>query len=228
MDGAAVSRSSKVVSALGVSTTGESSELQCNLGNTVAYVTLEISLSMRSIGTASRALELMLLRCTDEHKVAFGKQLYQHGTVVANIAQSRMDIDQARLLVLSAALQIDLVRAKGAMKDIGMAKAVVPRVVGQIIDRAMQVHGAEGICQDSPLPALWAGIRTLRYADGPDEVHIQQSESRVLYNTSRNSGRFCLGTVDIELTPFCPFSRSQGAQGSTSHSCSLDPAEGED
>lgn len=131
---------------------------------------------MRSIGIASRALELMLLRCTDDHKVAFGKQLYQHGTVVAAIAQSRMEIDQARLLVLSAALQIDLVRAKGAMKDIGMAKAVVPRVVGEIIDRAMQVHGAEGICQDSPLPALWAGIRTLRYADGPDEVHIQQSK----------------------------------------------------
>lgn len=130
---------------------------------------------MRSIGIASRALELMLMRCTDANKVAFGKQLYEHGTVVAAIAQSRMDIDQARLLVLSAALQvgpapppvesrssrrfadphpraivqIDLVRAKGAMKDIGMAKAVVPKLVGEVIDRAMQVHGAEGICRES-------------------------------------------------------------------------------
>lgn len=71
---------------------------------------------------ASRALDLMLLRCTDPKKIAFGKLLYEHGTVVANIAQSRIEIDQARLMVLSAALQIDLVRAKGAMKDIGMAK----------------------------------------------------------------------------------------------------------
>ncbi|KDE08919.1 acyl-CoA dehydrogenase [Microbotryum lychnidis-dioicae p1A1 Lamole] len=129
---------------------------------------------MRSIGIASRALEAMLIRATDPAKVAFGKQLYQHGTVVAGIAQSRMEIDQARLLVLSAALQIDRVRAKGAMKDIGMAKAVVPIVVGQVIDRAMQVHGAEGVCQDTPLAALWAAVRTLRFADGPDEVHIQQ------------------------------------------------------
>jgi len=129
---------------------------------------------MRSIGIASRALDLMLLRATDPTKVAFGKLLKEHGTVVANIANSRMEIDQARLLVLTAALQIDLVKAKGAMREIGMAKATIPRVVGEIVDRAMQVHGAEGISQDTPLAALWAGVRTLRFADGPDEVHIQQ------------------------------------------------------
>ncbi|KAM0791158.1 hypothetical protein ACM66B_005643 [Microbotryomycetes sp. NB124-2] len=129
---------------------------------------------MRSIGIASRALELMLMRVTDPTRVTFGKQLYQHGTVVAEIAKSRMEIDQARMMVLSAAHQIDLVRAKGAMKDIGMAKAIVPKMVGEVIDRAMQVHGAEGICQDQPLAFMWAAIRTLRFADGPDEVHIQQ------------------------------------------------------
>ena len=129
---------------------------------------------MRSIGIAERALDLMLLRIIDPRKVAFGKQLYEHGTVVANVAQSRMEIDQGRLLVLNAALQIDRVRAKGAMKEIGMAKAVIPTMVGRVIDRAMQVHGAEGICQDQPLASLFAGIRTLRYADGPDEVHIAQ------------------------------------------------------
>ncbi|KAM0748350.1 acyl-CoA dehydrogenase NM domain-like protein [Meredithblackwellia eburnea MCA 4105] len=129
---------------------------------------------MRSIGIANRALELMLLRCTEPKKVMFGKMLKEHGTVIERIAKSRMEIEQARLLVLSAALQIDLVRAKGAMKDIGMAKAVVPIMVGEVIDRAMQVHGAEGICQDQPLAQLWANIRTLRFADGPDEVHLQQ------------------------------------------------------
>lgn len=77
---------------------------------------------MRSIGIASRALDMMLMRVTDPARVMFGKHLYEHGTIVAGIAQSRMEIEQARLLVLSAALQIDLVRAKGAMKDIGMAK----------------------------------------------------------------------------------------------------------
>jgi len=100
---------------------------------------------MRSIGAASRALDLMLLRVTDPAKVAFGKLLKDHGTVVAAIAQSRMEIDQARLLVLSAALQIDLVKAKGAMKDIGMAKAIVPRMVNEVIDRAVSRVCAPGL-----------------------------------------------------------------------------------
>ncbi|KAK4705057.1 hypothetical protein P7C70_g1151, partial [Phenoliferia sp. Uapishka_3] len=129
---------------------------------------------MRTIGAASKALEYMLLRVTDPRKVMFGKMLYEHGTVVEKIAKSVMEISQARLLVLSAALQIDLVRAKGAMKDIAMAKAVVPTMCGLVIDRAMQVHGAEGISQDTRLAGMWAGIRTLRFADGPDEVHIAQ------------------------------------------------------
>lgn len=129
---------------------------------------------MRSIGAASRALDTMITRVTDPSRKTFGKVLYEHGVTVANIAKSRMEIDQARMLVLSAALQIDRSRAKGAMKDIGMAKAVVPLMAGQVIDRAIQAFGAEGISQDTVLAPLWAGIRTLRFADGPDEVHVAQ------------------------------------------------------
>lgn len=135
---------------------------------------------MRSLGVATRALELMLLRATEPKKVAFGKQLREHGVVVANIAESRMEIDQARLMVLSAALQIDLVKAKGAMKEIGMAKAIVPAMVNRVVDRAMQLHGAEGVCQDTPLAHMFASIRGLRIADGPDDVHISQVGNREL------------------------------------------------
>lgn len=129
---------------------------------------------MRSIGTAETALDRMLTRATDTRKRTFGKSLYEHGTIVADIAKSRMQIDQARLLVLSAANMIDRSNAKGAMRDIGMSKVVVPTMALEVVDRSMQAHGAEGICQDTPLAAAYAGLRTLRYADGPDEVHIQQ------------------------------------------------------
>ncbi|PWN29740.1 acyl-CoA dehydrogenase NM domain-like protein [Jaminaea rosea] len=129
---------------------------------------------MRSIGAAEAALDRMLTRVTDTRKRTFGKALYEHGTIVADIARSRMQIDQARLLVLSAASMIDKSDAKGAMRDIGMSKVVVPTAALEVIDRAMQAHGAEGISQDTPLAAAYAGLRTLRYADGPDEVHIQQ------------------------------------------------------
>ncbi|KAE8223349.1 hypothetical protein CF319_g3604 [Tilletia indica] len=129
---------------------------------------------MRSIGLAERALDLMLIRVTDTRKKTFGKLLAQHGTIVADIAKSRMTIDQARLLVLAAANRIDTTNAKGAMQYIGMSKAVVPQMALDVVDRAMQCYGAEGISQDQPLAAAWAGLRTLRYADGPDEVHIQQ------------------------------------------------------
>ncbi|PWN41383.1 acyl-CoA dehydrogenase [Ceraceosorus guamensis] len=129
---------------------------------------------MRSIGAAERALELMLRRVTDPRKKTFGKQLSEHGTIVADIARSRMEIDGARLLVLSAANMIDSVGAKGALRDIAYAKVVVPNMALGVVDRSMQAHGAEGICQDIPLASAYAQLRTLRYADGPDEVHIQQ------------------------------------------------------
>lgn len=116
----------------------------------------------------------MITRVTDPTRRTFGKQLAEHGVVVERVALSRMELDQARLLVLVAAIQIDAVRAKGALREIGQAKAVVPLMALKIVDRAMQFFGAEGLCQDTVLPGMWSQLRTLRYADGPDEVHIQQ------------------------------------------------------
>ncbi|KAF9057366.1 acyl-CoA dehydrogenase [Panaeolus papilionaceus] len=135
---------------------------------------------MRSIGAAQAALNLLLQRVTDPGRKTFGKYLYQHGTVVADIAKSRAEIESARLLVLSAAVQIDKHKAKGALKEIGIAKFVVPTMALTVIDRAIQSFGAEGVSQDTELAARWAGLRTLRIADGPDAVHIQQVGQREL------------------------------------------------
>jgi len=140
---------------------------------------------MRSIGAAQAALDLMLQRVTDPSRKTFGKYLYEHGSVVADIAKSRAEIESARLLVLSAALQIDKYKAKGALKEIGIAKFVVPTMALTVIDRAIQSYGAEGVCQDTPLAGLWAGLRTLRIADGPDAVHIQQVGQRELKRAPR-------------------------------------------
>lgn len=157
---------------------------------------------MRSIGAAQQALDLMLDRVTDPARKTFGKHLYEHGklhfpgivvlflnrssvgTVIADLAKSRAEIESARLLVLSAALQIDKFKAKGALKEIGIAKVlvfyvfstclsidgnamqfVVPSMALQVVDRAMQSFGAEGVSQDTPLAQTWAGLRTLRFAD---------------------------------------------------------------
>ncbi|KAJ9127113.1 hypothetical protein QFC24_001348 [Naganishia onofrii] len=147
---------------------------------------------MRSIGTAQRALDMMLTRVSDPARKTFGKYLREHGTILTDIARSRAEIDQARLLVLTAARQIDAVRAKGAMKEIGVAKFTVPTMALQVVDRAMQAFGAEGISQDQPLAQMYAGLRTLRYADGPDEVHLQQigkqELKRVPQLQERNAG----------------------------------------
>jgi len=135
---------------------------------------------MRSIGAAQMALDAMLVRVTDPSRKTFGKYLYEHGTVVADIAKSRAEIEGARLLVLSAALQIDKFKAKGALKEIGIAKFVVPSMALQVVDRAIQSFGAEGVSQDQPLAHMWANLRTLRLADGPDAVHVQQIGQREL------------------------------------------------
>ncbi|KIJ56532.1 hypothetical protein M422DRAFT_22696 [Sphaerobolus stellatus SS14] len=140
---------------------------------------------MRSIGVASRALDLMIERVTDPSRKTFGKYLYQHGTVISDIARSRAEIDSARLLVLSAALQIDKVQAKGALKEIGIAKFVVPSMAIRVVDRAIQSFGAAGVSQDTPLARAAAGLRTLRLADGPDAVHIQQIGQRELKRATR-------------------------------------------
>ena len=126
---------------------------------------------MRAIGMAERALSLMIKRSIARE--TFGKQLVQQGVIQEWIAQARIDIEQARLLVLKAAWMIDTVGAKGARKEIAAIKVAVPQMAERIIDHAIQAHGGAGVCQDTPLASMYAGIRTLRIVDGPDEVHIR-------------------------------------------------------
>jgi acyl-CoA dehydrogenase len=126
---------------------------------------------MRCIGVAERALETMCKRVLK--RVAFGRPLAEQGTIRADIAQSRMEIDQARLLTLKAAHLMDTVGNKAARSEIAMIKVVAPNVTLRVLDRAIQAHGGAGVSQDTFLAAAWANVRTLRLADGPDEVHVE-------------------------------------------------------
>ncbi len=125
---------------------------------------------MRLIGMAQRALEMMVERA--RHREAFGRPLGGHGMAQEAIALSRCDIEQARLLTLQAAAALDAHGNKGAKDLIGMIKIVAPRMACAVVDRAMQVHGGGGLSQDHFLAQAYAGARSLRLADGPDEVHI--------------------------------------------------------
>jgi acyl-CoA dehydrogenase len=124
---------------------------------------------MRLIGQAERALEAMCRRV--KSRVAFGKPIAEQGTIRADIATSRIEIDQARLLVLNAAHRMDTLGNKAARTEIAMIKAVAPSMALRVIDRAIQAHGGAGVSDDFGLAAAWAEARTLRIADGPDEVH---------------------------------------------------------
>src|SRR5216684_2023588 len=126
---------------------------------------------MRCIGVAERALETMCKRV--RARVAFGKTLAEQGTIRADIAKSRIEIDQARLLTLAAAYKMDTAGNKAARAEISMIKVVAPNVTLQVLDRAIQAHGAAGVSQDTFLAEAWAHTRTLRLADGPDEVHLE-------------------------------------------------------
>jgi acyl-CoA dehydrogenase len=126
---------------------------------------------MRCIGVAERALETMCKRV--QTRVAFGKTLAEQGTIRADIATSRMEIEQARLLTLKAAYMMDTVGNKAARAEIAMIKVVAPNLALRVLDRAIQAHGGAGVSQDTFLASSWAMSRTLRLADGPDEVHIE-------------------------------------------------------
>ncbi len=129
---------------------------------------------MRTIGAAERALEWMLMRINDPKKTTFGKQLREHGVILEWVARSRIEIDAARLVVLNAAIKMDEQGPKAALTEIAEAKVLVPQMALTVIDRAVQAFGGAGVSQDTPLASMWAGIRTLRLADGPDEVHLNQ------------------------------------------------------
>ncbi len=126
---------------------------------------------MRLIGVAERALRLMIERA--KTRVAFGKTLAEQGVVKNWIAEARIEIEQARLLVLKTAWMMDTVGNKAARREIAMIKAVVPQMALKIIDRAIQTHGGAGVSQDFPLANFWIYARSLRLADGPDEVHLE-------------------------------------------------------
>jgi acyl-CoA dehydrogenase len=126
---------------------------------------------MRCIGMAERALELMCRRATE--RTAFGQAIAKQGVVREWIAESRLAINQARLLVLNAAWLIDTVGAKQARTEIAAIKVAAPRAASYVVDRAIQVHGAAGVSGDTPLAEMWAQLRTLHLADGPDEVHLR-------------------------------------------------------
>jgi acyl-CoA dehydrogenase len=127
---------------------------------------------MRIIGQAERALEFMIRRLNS--RVAFGKPISQQSVWHERIAESRIMIDQARLLTLKAAHMMDTVGNKEAKKEIGMIKVIAPNMAQQIIDWAIQAHGGGGVSQDFPLSFMWSWNRTMRLADGPDEVHRAQ------------------------------------------------------
>jgi acyl-CoA dehydrogenase len=126
---------------------------------------------MRALGMAERALELMCRRAVD--RVAFGKPVAAQGVVQQWIAESRIAIEQARLLTLKTAWLIDRYGTKSARTEIAAIKVVAPRVALDVVDKAIQTHGGAGVSDDTPLAAMWAALRTLRIADGPDEVHIR-------------------------------------------------------
>ena len=141
---------------------------------------------MRCMGVAERALETMCKRV--RARVAFGKALAEQGTIRAGIAESRMEIEQARLLTLKAAHMMDTAGNKAARAEIAMIKVVAPSVALRVLDRAIQAHGGAGVSQDTFLASAWAMVRTLRLADGPDEVHIESIAKWELAKSGKPGG----------------------------------------
>ncbi|KAL2837372.1 acyl-CoA dehydrogenase/oxidase [Aspergillus pseudodeflectus] len=149
--------------------------------------------AMRSVGAAEKALEYFLARINDPRKKPFGKQLSEHGIMLERVARSRIEIDAARLAVLNAAIMIDQGNAKDARKEIAEVKVQVPAMLIDVIDRAIQAHGGGGVSQDFPLANMFAGARTMRIVDGPDEVHILQ-----LGRNENKRGTVLLGKIEAQ------------------------------
>jgi len=141
---------------------------------------------MRSLGLAERALDMMIERAIT--RTTFGRPLARQGVVQQWIAESRLALEQARLLVLKAAWLIDNVGARGAATEIAAIKVAAPRAASYVLDRAIQTFGAEGVSDDVPLAQMWAGLRTLHLADGPDEVHLR-TVARVELGRHLQTGR---------------------------------------
>jgi acyl-CoA dehydrogenase len=139
---------------------------------------------MRLIGAAERSLELMCERA--RQRTAFGRTIAEQGIVRQWIAESRIAIDQARLLVLKTAWLMDNGGSRAARREISMIKAIVPRMACTVIDRAIQVYGGAGVSQDTPLAQFWTYARSLRLADGPDEVHLESIARSELKNEHTN------------------------------------------
>ena len=150
---------------------------------------------MRSIGAAELALELMTMRA--QERKTFGKYLYEHGTISEWIARSRIEIEQARLLVLKTAWMIDQVGAKAARREVSMIKALVPSLHTTIFDRAIEAFGAMGISPDTPLADHWTWGRAMRFFDGPDEVHL-----RVIARMELRDNQKALNASARYLTPY--------------------------
>jgi acyl-CoA dehydrogenase len=134
---------------------------------------------MRAIGMAERALELMCARVVS--RTAFGKTIAEQGVVREWIGESRLAIDQARFLVLNAAWLIDTVGVKNARTEIASIKVAAPRAALFVVEKAVQAYGAAGVSGDTPLAEMWAQLRTLRLADGPDEVHLRSVAREALH-----------------------------------------------
>ncbi len=149
---------------------------------------------MRSIGQCELALELMCARALE--RKTFGKHLHEHGVVAEWIAKSRMEIEQARLLVLKAAWLIDKSGNRAARNEVGLIKVVVPRLQTRILNRAIQTFGAMGLTPDTPLAFLWTWGRALQIVDGPDEVHL-----RTIARHEIRQARETLGRSAVFLTP---------------------------
>jgi acyl-CoA dehydrogenase len=149
---------------------------------------------MRIIGQCELALELMVER--SQERKTFGRYLHEHGSVAEWIALSRCEIEQARLLTLKTAWMIDTLGARAAAAEISMIKAVAPKMQVAILDRAMQTFGAMGLSPDTPLADLWTTGRSLRIADGPDEVHLRSIARREIARSRKT-----LGAAAVFLTP---------------------------